>query len=212
MTHNSQELLNAFGRLFQNRIFASAALQSGRFGSTHHDPHGQSRGQARLIQLLASRDGISNAEIAEAFDIRPSSVSTLVKKLEEAGFIERRESEHDKRVLLIYLTEAGRKLVDSGREFNDDLSTTLFTSLTADEQDQLRALLLKVAEGLPSDRKDFYNNEDFRELFRQAHKLHKQFGRFGMRAPRNADFDRFANFGHPGKNTPHDTEDDFNDF
>jgi DNA-binding MarR family transcriptional regulator len=181
MTHDSQELLALFGKLLQQPVFASAAFQAAHFG--RHPQH-QGRGQERLLRLLATRDGISNAEIAEALDIRPSSVSTLVGKLEDSQLIERRPSEDDKRVQLIYLTDDGRKLISTGRELRDDFSEAAFAGLSTQEQQQLSDLLKKLLASMQDDDIMDSTQRSMAEMMRQAQKLHHQFGSYGrqMRA------------------------------
>ncbi|WDF82809.1 MarR family transcriptional regulator [Lacticaseibacillus pabuli] len=145
MSNTTSDLLEQFGKLFSQPGFAQAAFQAQHFGQ-HPREHG--RGQERLLRLLADNDGISNADITVALDIRPSSVSALVTKLESAGIIERRESADDKRVLLIYLTEKGQSLINTSRAVRDDLSDGIFASLTDEEREQLNAILGKLIENM----------------------------------------------------------------
>jgi DNA-binding PadR family transcriptional regulator len=74
----------------------------------------------------------------------PSSVSALVSKLEANELIERHESPDDKRVSLITLTDKGRDYITGSKKFKDELSESMFESLTSDEQQQLRHLLDKL--------------------------------------------------------------------
>lgn len=175
MTYDSQELLALFGRLMQQRTFASAAM---RAGMSDDNPRGD-RGQLRLLRLLGEHDGMTNAEIAEALDIRPSSVSALVKKLEEAHFIERHDDPDDKRVSRIFVTDAGRTFLTGSRQFKDDFSEACFASLSATEQSQLRDLLRKLAEGLEADWRAPHASQEWQDLLRQAKHLHRDFEHFG---------------------------------
>lgn len=214
MTHNSQELLALFGKLMQRPVFASAAFQAANFG---RHPQRQGRGQERLLRLLTDHDGISNAEIAEALDIRPSSVSMLVKKLEDSELIERRESDADKRVLLIFLTANGRQFIDTGRELRDDFSEAAFTGLSDQEQEQLTTLLKKLLASTDDDDIMAGAQQSMQEMMRQAQKLHHQFGNYG-RQMRDAkrDMQRRGNFGNPwagfgGFGNPHHQDPRSND-
>ena len=117
MTQTSEALLKAFGQLLQKRPFMGAIASSLRFGDQQRQPN-----QLRLLRLLDQRGELTNSDLVEALDIRPSSVSALVQKLEELGLINRHESETDKRV-------------------------QIFSGLTDDEQ----AELLKLIEKLTAD-------------------------------------------------------------
>lgn len=174
MTNESEALLKLFGRLMQQRMFAGAAMGATRYGGGHN--YNNSRGQLRLLQLLAEEDDISNATIAEKLDIRPSSVSTLVKKLEDAGFIERRESASDKRVQLIHLTQAGRDYIKDSRNLHDDLSAALFKGLSEGEQKQLHTLLSKLLSSLEASKEGKAEQEEFGRLMHQAQHMREHFG------------------------------------
>ena len=181
MTEDTQELLALFGRLLENRTFVSAALRT-RYA---RDEHGQAhRGQVRLLRLLTEHDGLTNTEIAVELDIRPSSVSALVKKLLDAKFVERLADADDKRVSKIFLTDDGRAFLKGASQLQNDFSQTCFATLSDLEQAQLRQLLQKLIAGLDE------SSEDWRDLMQQAHRWHHQFDRFSGQSFGGAWFDR----------------------
>lgn len=174
MTYDSQELLTLFGRLFQQRAFVSAAVRSTRMNE--HDPERNSN-QLRLLHLLTQHDHLTNSDIVEDLDIRPSSVSALVTKLEGAGLIERQPSPDDKRVALISLTDAGQKFLTTAHKVKNELSETLFTTLSETEQTQLRDILQKLLKDLEAKQpSDWDQSADFRTFMEQARALHRGHG------------------------------------
>lgn len=68
-----------------------------------------SRGQGRVIALLKLKDGISTKQLAQVLGLRVSSLNETLVRLESAGLVERRPSDDDKRIMLVYLTDAGKK-------------------------------------------------------------------------------------------------------
>ena len=142
MTQTSEALLKVFGQLLQKRPFMGAIASSLRFGDQQRQPN-----QLRLLRLLDQRGELTNSDLVEALDILPSSVSALVQKLEELGLINRHESETDKRVQLIALTDDGRKFIETTGKLKTDLPDQIFSGLTDDEQ----AELLKLIEKLTAD-------------------------------------------------------------
>jgi MarR family transcriptional regulator, organic hydroperoxide resistance regulator len=64
-----------------------------------------------LIQLAAS-DGLSQKTLAETLRVNHATVAKTVGRMEKAGLVERRESDRDRRISLVYLTPAGRALHD----------------------------------------------------------------------------------------------------
>lgn len=144
MTTNNRELFNSFGKLMQNRAFLMAVAHQHHFDG--RGPERNGRGQVRLLQLLVdSPAGLTNAEIAEILDIRPSSVSATLSRLEEAGLIVREPSSRDKRVVIVRLSEKGQKMASHRDQGVADLADQLFGNLSDDEQAELQRLLDKVS-------------------------------------------------------------------
>lgn len=159
MTQDTQELLRLFGRLLRQRGFVQSALWHQRSSD-----QGGDRGQLRLLRLIADRKQLTNAEIVEALDIRPSSASALVAKLEDAGLVQREPSATDGRVTLISLTKAGQDFIAAAREEKDNLADTLFAGLSAAEQTQLAALLRKLLASLETSDADHASDAYFKQL------------------------------------------------
>jgi DNA-binding MarR family transcriptional regulator len=73
-----------------------------------------SKGKERVLALLRLRDGISTKQLSEILHIRVTSLNESLARLEREGLVERRPSENDGRVMLVFLTEAGREGADDG--------------------------------------------------------------------------------------------------
>lgn len=143
MTESSRDLLKNFGKLLQNRAFLMAV--SHQPGMGEHGGPGGGRGQMRLLQLLSqSTTGLTNAEIAEILDIRPSSVSATISRLVDMGLAERLPNPTDKRAVIVKLSDRGKEMFDQYDERVDDWSDKLFGDLSAEEQAQLEHLLTKL--------------------------------------------------------------------
>ena len=178
MTYDSQQLLTLFGRLLQQREFVAAAMRSTRIND--QEPERNSN-QLRVLQRLTQEAHLTNSDIVEELDIRPSSASALVAKLEGAGLVNRQPSPDDKRVTLISLTDAGRKFLATAHKAKDELSESLFTTLSDSEQAQLRDILQKLLQDLEAKQpRDWERSADFRTFMEQAHKMHRGCG-MGMR-------------------------------
>lgn len=66
-----------------------------------------------VMKMLADRGQMTVSEVAEAFTVSLSAVTSLVDRLFRAGMIERRRSEDDRRVVWLELTEEGRNMVNT---------------------------------------------------------------------------------------------------
>lgn len=65
---------------------------------------GLSSAQWRLLLRVSKEPGVAQARLAELLEIEPISVSRLIDRMEDGGWIERRADAGDRRVRLIFPT------------------------------------------------------------------------------------------------------------
>ncbi len=98
------------------------------------------------ILAVCRHPGISQDGLAQHICINRSNVTRQLAYLEEHGFVERRQSESDRRVLLVYPTERAREILptvlEAVREWNDYITE----GFSADELDQLCGMMERIAE------------------------------------------------------------------
>lgn len=80
-------------------------------------------------------------ELARFTMVTTGAMTKRIDRLEDAGLVARRPATHDGRGRIVALTDAGRDLID--RAFTDHMRNEhrLLEAITADEADQLEALL-----------------------------------------------------------------------
>ncbi len=101
-------------------------------------------GQRRTLIALMDSGSISQRELTEKLQIRPASMSEVLTKLYNKGFIERVPGESDKRTMIISLTEAGRNRARESLEFRTERRVEMFNGLDEEEKDSLLQLLEKI--------------------------------------------------------------------
>src|SRR3954453_15425713 len=74
------------------------------------------QGQIRALFTIDVKGEATAGELAKAAALSPGSVSPMLDVLERDGIVERRRSDHDRRVVVVTLTESGRSLLDEKRE------------------------------------------------------------------------------------------------
>ena len=79
-------------------------------------PLGLTYTQYIVFLVLWEKDGVSVTEIGEKLMLDNGTLSPLLKKMEQAGYVERRRSREDDRVVEITLTEAGRALQEKAKD------------------------------------------------------------------------------------------------
>ncbi|MQA74428.1 MAG: MarR family transcriptional regulator [Solirubrobacterales bacterium] len=74
-------------------------------------PHGLTIARYTALSVLASRDGLSNAQLARRSYITPQSMSQVIAALERDGLIERTPDPAHRRIQRARLTRKGRRVM-----------------------------------------------------------------------------------------------------
>ncbi len=94
-----------------------------------------------LAWLNRNGDGGRQVELADALDVEPITLCRMIDRLEEAGLVERRRDESDRRAWRIHLTPASApmlvQLEEMGKAFNADMLAGISE---ADRETVLRVL------------------------------------------------------------------------
>ena len=86
--------------------------------------------------------GGSATEVSRALLLDPSTLTPILKKLEQKGYLTRRRDPRDERSLIIQLTEAGERLQDEALSVHEKMANCLGLSET--EANRLGELIGKV--------------------------------------------------------------------
>ena len=79
-------------------------------------PLGLTYTQYIVFLVLWEKDGQPVGEIGEKLLLDNGTLSPLLKKMEQAGYVRRERSREDERVVVITLTEAGRALQEKAKD------------------------------------------------------------------------------------------------
>ena len=108
-------------------------------------PHGLSfaRYEALVLLTFSSRGSLPLGKMGERLQVHPTSVTSIVRRLEAAGLVERKAHPDDGRAVLAEITPAGRSLVEAATR---DLIGADFAleALSEDRLEELSTLLRPV--------------------------------------------------------------------
>jgi DNA-binding MarR family transcriptional regulator len=76
------------------------------------DQVGLYRGQAFLLMILSQHDGMTHSEIAENLEISPAAATKVIKRMEQAGYLQRQADPADERISRVYLQDKGQFELD----------------------------------------------------------------------------------------------------
>ena len=103
---------------------------------------------ARTLSVLADNDGATSRDLCEILDVRPSSLSEMLGKMEEHGLVTRQTSEEDKRAAKVLLTDEGKAAAAGLKEDMDKHASEFSACFTEEEAEQFCALTDKLSAHL----------------------------------------------------------------
>ena len=114
-------------------------------------PLGLTYTQYIVFLVLWEKDGVSVTEIGEKLMLDNGTLSPLLKKLEQAGYVERRRCREDDRVVEIVLTDAGRALQEKAKDIPGKVASCI--DLPLEKAQMLYTLLYELLENQKEKRK-----------------------------------------------------------
>ena len=107
-------------------------------------PLGLTYTQYIIFLVLWEKDGLTVGEIGERLLLDNGTLSPLLKKLEQAGYVRRERSREDERVVVITLTEAGRALQEKAKDVPAKVAGCI--DLPPEKAQKLYGLLYELLE------------------------------------------------------------------
>jgi DNA-binding MarR family transcriptional regulator len=97
------------------------------------------------LNVLDAEGAITQHALCQGVGMDPSSMVSTIDELEAKGLVERRAHPSDRRAHALHITARGRQTLTRGRELASRAQEELLAPLSAEERDQLHALLLRLA-------------------------------------------------------------------
>lgn len=107
-------------------------------------------GQGRILFALWQQDNVPINNLTKRTLLRKSTLSELLDNLESAGHIKRVQSEQDRRITLIQLTDKTRKLQSTYFKLSADMTEIFYKGFTPEEIDELELYLHRILKNLVS--------------------------------------------------------------
>ena len=119
---------------------AYADKQAGRYGMT--------RAQWAVLAKVERYEGLKQSELADMMDMQPITLTRLIDKLCDNGWIERRGDDKDRRVNRLYLRKAARPLLLKLAELRSELTATALDGINPADAQRLLAQLEEIKENV----------------------------------------------------------------
>lgn len=105
-------------------------------------------GQPPLLFLLEREDGLSQKVLAQKINIKPSTLTTMLKCMEGSGIVEKVQDQEDKRIFRVFLTEKGKSTVEKARRIMRNLSDELFQGFDGDQLLSFYHMMKKMKQNI----------------------------------------------------------------
>ena len=124
----------------QRLVRTYADKEAARFGMT--------RAQWAVLAKVERNEGLKQSELAEQMEMQPITLTRLIDKLAEAGLIERRGDDTDRRVNRLYLKKAARPLLAKLAVLRGELTDTALQGISPAEAERLMTHLEAIKENV----------------------------------------------------------------
>lgn len=104
------------------------AIQTGEYKDvTTNDMH--------VIEAIGNGSPKNMSSVAKTLSVTMGTLTISVNSLVKKGFVQRERSEEDRRVVLVSLTESGRKAFKHHKQFHDNMIEAVIGELSQEEQE-----------------------------------------------------------------------------
>jgi DNA-binding MarR family transcriptional regulator len=116
------------------RQLIAQLVESSRLLRNYIDHRAKGRGTTRaqwiVLFRLRQQEGLSQVDLADVLELQPISLVRLLDRLVEHGLLERRPDPKDRRTNRLFLTRAGRQLVDDLDSLRDAIATDVLQEIS----------------------------------------------------------------------------------
>ncbi len=104
--------------------------------------------QGRIMFVLWREDNISIHELSKKTQLSKSTLTSMLDRLEKAGFIKRVHSSKDRREIIIKLTEKNISLQDKYVDVSKEMTKLFYNKLSEVEIDEFENYLKRILDNL----------------------------------------------------------------
>jgi DNA-binding MarR family transcriptional regulator len=110
--------------------------------------YGITRAQWAVLARVERTEGLKQTELAEQMEMQPITLTRLIDKLCDAGWIERRGDDTDRRVNRLYLKQAAKPLLAKLAGLKAELTATALGGIAPADAERLMTQLEDIKENV----------------------------------------------------------------
>src|SRR5947209_13727376 len=101
--------------------------------------------EGHLLSYLRSYSPCPVGEIVAVFDLRGSTATSVLDRLEKHGFIHRRMNPEDRRSFLVELTDDGRAMAERAQVYVNRFESAVARRVSKQDEKGMRAVMAAIA-------------------------------------------------------------------
>ena len=106
------------------------------------------QGEGRVLFTIWSNDGISFTDVVKKTQIPKSTLAETLDRLEEAGYITRITAEHDRRKVLLRITDKTKGFQKALDKVSEDMTKIFYRGFELEEIDEFEKNLGRILDNL----------------------------------------------------------------
>lgn len=125
-------------KLFRNiNVIEERALRTGEYKDvTSNDMH--------VIEAIGMDEAKNMTSVARSLEVTTGTLTIAINSLVKKGYVDRVRSEEDRRVVLVSLSEKGKRAYLHHSRFHEQMIDSVVEELTVEEQQVLEKALTKL--------------------------------------------------------------------
>jgi DNA-binding MarR family transcriptional regulator len=123
-----------------------ATRQIGIFLAGHVTGLGLQNPEGHLLSFLRSYSPTPISELVRVFGFKKSTLTSLLDRLERRGLVRREPHPHDRRSVLVHVTEEGRRLADQVQRHVEDLEGRIRSEIDDEDLRGFQRVLQGIAK------------------------------------------------------------------
>lgn len=89
--------------------------------------------QGRILYVLWQEDGLPIIEVAKRTGLAKTTLTSMLERMDEKGFLKRVPDSKDRRILRIFLTAKAQRLSDQYNKVSDEMSQIFYKGFSDEE-------------------------------------------------------------------------------
>lgn len=137
LDHYIESLLAAWSNSF--RKIKSELMQHSELGLTGP--------QFQMLGLIYRSESCNVSYLSEKLDVKPSAITVMTDRLVQRGYIQRSHDKHDRRAVLLTVTELGADVYKEAGNRSREVLKSYLSNLSPHELEVLMGVIEKFAQG-----------------------------------------------------------------